>query len=689
MPSTITDRASGLGTGATPNGENATISQKVPCRVATAGNITLAGLQTLDTVTVVADDRVLVKDQTDASENGIYLASADVWQRTNDCVDAGDLVKGSQVRVNEGAAGAGSWYCTSDDPIVIGTDEITWVDLASTVLTGAEIKALYEAEGNTNAFEDTDASKLDGIESGATSDQTGAEIKVLYESQADTNAFTDAEQANLAAADVSTRTALKAINTSVVTQAYLNETGRAGHFVFRSGDYSSLVTADTQEGVFIKADDTATTSGAWVRQRDTILLNIEWFGAVGDGSTVNTTAIQAAIDLATEVTYSGVEIPQGRFVTSTVTIATSHFKIAGAGWAISKLLVNTDVDVVRLDITAARRDLVEFSDFGVNYTGVSAPSTGSAIRVYESTGTPLYGATHLSFKNLELRYTKYGVTFDRAILEVFGAFTQIAKYGQMLFDNIRIPSNADFTDIGIWFKGGPGAHNIFSNLQMATQDACVRMGGGGTDDGLGDQTFVNCHFLAADYAIDIIGPTGTGRYNQNVTITGSQFDGIATATVRMRDMKNFRIVGNNSTTAADFDLDDCENYQVDEAGVPESRYYIRPQSTTSGATTHNLFDIALLNSANFVSAYVEVVIDVLVGGVGARNILWRGFIRYNSGWNIHQAENYTAALGNATFAIAAGGAGVRGTLTLSGSTGSNRVDGSVKITSRDFRFVPL
>lgn len=167
MPSIITDRASGLGTGAIPNGENATISQKVPCRVATTANITRSGLQTLDTITVVADDRVLVKDQTDGSQNGIYLASADVWQRTNDCVDAGDLVRGSQVRVNEGASAAGSWYCTSDDPIAIGTDDITWVDVATTVLSGAEIKALYEAEPDTNAFEDADAAKLGSVEPGA------------------------------------------------------------------------------------------------------------------------------------------------------------------------------------------------------------------------------------------------------------------------------------------------------------------------------------------------------------------------------------------------------------------------------------------------------------------------------------------------------------------------------------------
>jgi hypothetical protein len=43
----------------------------------------------------------------------------------------------------------------------------------------------------------TDGTKLDGIEASATADQTGAEIKSLYEAEADTNAFTDAEQTKL------------------------------------------------------------------------------------------------------------------------------------------------------------------------------------------------------------------------------------------------------------------------------------------------------------------------------------------------------------------------------------------------------------------------------------------------------------------------------------------------------------
>ena len=64
--------------------------------------------------------------------------------------------------------------------------------------SGAEIKALYESQPDTNEFSDAEESKLAGIEAGATQDQTGAEIKVLYEAQPDTNEFSDSEQSKLA-----------------------------------------------------------------------------------------------------------------------------------------------------------------------------------------------------------------------------------------------------------------------------------------------------------------------------------------------------------------------------------------------------------------------------------------------------------------------------------------------------------
>lgn len=60
------------------------LGPKAACQVATTANITLSGLQTIDTYTTLAGDRVLVKNQTTSSQNGIYLASTGAWTRSND-----------------------------------------------------------------------------------------------------------------------------------------------------------------------------------------------------------------------------------------------------------------------------------------------------------------------------------------------------------------------------------------------------------------------------------------------------------------------------------------------------------------------------------------------------------------------------------------------------------------------------
>lgn len=72
---------------------------------------------------------------------------------------------------------------------------------ATADLTGAEIKALYEALAQTNAFTDVLKAKLDGCDPGAKDDQTGAEIKTAYEGEAETNAFMDAEKTKLGTVD--------------------------------------------------------------------------------------------------------------------------------------------------------------------------------------------------------------------------------------------------------------------------------------------------------------------------------------------------------------------------------------------------------------------------------------------------------------------------------------------------------
>lgn len=78
-------------------------------------------------------------------------------------------------------------------------------------------------------------------------------------------------------------------------QVYLTEVGRSGMFLWRAGDYSTHIAADTNNGVYVKADSTAATVGAWVREFDFQDYQSKWFGAVADHSTDNTAVINTMI----------------------------------------------------------------------------------------------------------------------------------------------------------------------------------------------------------------------------------------------------------------------------------------------------------------------------------------------------------------------------------------------------------
>ena len=91
------------------------------------------------------------------------------------------------------------------------------LDPEATAMTGADIKAAYEAEADTNAFTDSDKAKLSGIESGATGDMTAAERNTLYESQVNTNKFTNAHLLKVDRITVTQNTNLDTISSDVET----------------------------------------------------------------------------------------------------------------------------------------------------------------------------------------------------------------------------------------------------------------------------------------------------------------------------------------------------------------------------------------------------------------------------------------------------------------------------------------
>lgn len=113
-------------------------------RVATTTNITLSGTQTIDGVVLVAGDRVLVKDQSTASQNGIYVVSAGAWSRASDMATSAQTLSGMQVNVSEGSAQTRMIFILETDaPIILATTSLVFRSLnfylevidASTVTT--------------------------------------------------------------------------------------------------------------------------------------------------------------------------------------------------------------------------------------------------------------------------------------------------------------------------------------------------------------------------------------------------------------------------------------------------------------------------------------------------------------------------------------------------------------------------
>lgn len=171
MTSLVTDRIAGLSGAA---------GWKAPVKAATTANITLSGEQTIDGISCVTDNRVLVKNQTDTTENGIYYVSTGAWTRTEDFDGARDVVTGTTVFVISGTNNGGEyWYVsTSGDPdpgeamaftqapiqnVTVGT--IASQNANNVAITGGAITGITDitvADGGTGASTFTDNAILRG-----------------------------------------------------------------------------------------------------------------------------------------------------------------------------------------------------------------------------------------------------------------------------------------------------------------------------------------------------------------------------------------------------------------------------------------------------------------------------------------------------------------------------------------------
>lgn len=139
------------------------LDTKQSVRVATTANITLAGLQTIDSVALLDGDRVLVKNQSAGKDNGLYVAAAGVWSRSLDADSSAEVTSALLVSVEQGASQADTrWQLVTDGAIALGTTPLVFQNvnhglapINSPAFTGTPIAPTAPVGTNTNQLATT------------------------------------------------------------------------------------------------------------------------------------------------------------------------------------------------------------------------------------------------------------------------------------------------------------------------------------------------------------------------------------------------------------------------------------------------------------------------------------------------------------------------------------------------------
>ncbi len=129
-PSNANDAASKSYVDATING----LDVKASVRAASTAAVTIATAlnvgDTIDGVTLADGDRVLLKDQTDASQNGVYTAGATPARATDFDTNA-EVTAGAFFFIEEGTTnGDAGFIITTNDDITVGTTDITFTQFS-------------------------------------------------------------------------------------------------------------------------------------------------------------------------------------------------------------------------------------------------------------------------------------------------------------------------------------------------------------------------------------------------------------------------------------------------------------------------------------------------------------------------------------------------------------------------------
>jgi len=205
------------------------LSWKDAALAATTTNITLSGEQTIDGI-LTSSSRILVKNQTTASQNGVYVSSSGTWTRATD-VSTGTEILGAALFVQEGGSNANTaWVVSNTSAITVGTTSINFTQFGSgaTYTAGTGLTLLANQFSLTNSSVTVSAGT--GLSGGGTVSLGGT---ITLSNSGVTSLTGTANQINVSSASGS-------VTLSLPSTINVNTTGSAASI---TGTYSGSLTS--------------------------------------------------------------------------------------------------------------------------------------------------------------------------------------------------------------------------------------------------------------------------------------------------------------------------------------------------------------------------------------------------------------------------------------------------------------
>jgi hypothetical protein len=246
------------------------LDPKASVRAATTGNITLSGAQTIDGVSIIAGDRVLVKDQSTGSENGIWVAAAGAWSRAADADSDAEVTAGMFAFVEEGTTnGDSGWTLSTNNPIVVGTTALSFVQFSSAA-------AITAGAGLTKTGNTVD---VIGTADRITVNSDSIDIASTYVGQ---NTITTLGTVTTGTWSATTIAVNKGGTGSTTAAGARTNLGAVGKYSALIGNGSSTTIAITQATHGLAADSTNIVAVYEVSTSDQVLCDVNVDSSTGD-----------------------------------------------------------------------------------------------------------------------------------------------------------------------------------------------------------------------------------------------------------------------------------------------------------------------------------------------------------------------------------------------------------------------